>query len=77
MRSLFQIEKEASLALKGIAILLVLLRHLGYVPWSDAGGVNLFLILSGYGLTCSIGENGLKDYGIKKFHKIWLLCPGL
>lgn len=56
---------NATLELKGLAILLVILSHIGYflvddhrflVPLSNyAGvGVDLFLILSGYGLTVSL-----------------------
>ena len=66
-----------STELKGLAILMVVFSHIGYFLVSDtrflwplsiaAGvGVNLFLFLSGYGLTMS---SIAKQYSIKDFYK--------
>lgn len=52
---------------KGVAILLVIICHVGndftrlFTPLGGIGGA-ILLILSGYGLTCSYARNGLKDY---------------
>ena len=58
--------------LRGVAILLVLLGHTKIVRMGGAGGVALFLILSGYGLNCSCEQHGLKDYWRRRVQKVWL-----
>ena len=63
---------DTSQILKGIAILFVLLGHTNYYIWGGAGGVALFLILSGYGINLSCEKNGLKHYWKKRFNKVWL-----
>lgn len=70
--TVFSLDKKSLTYLKGIAILLVLLGHLQLVPWGGAGGVNLFLFLSGYGITLSAQKNGLAGYWMKKIRKVWI-----
>src|SRR3989344_1884092 len=60
----YEIDQEHTNQLKGLAILMVIFSHIGYFldssdkflyPLSVAGGVgvNIFLLLSGFGLTSS------------------------
>ncbi len=74
--SLFSLDRESVARLKGIAILLVLTGHLMLVPWGGAGGVNLFLFLSGYGVALSVQKNGLAGYWQKKIRKVWIPYVG-
>ena len=69
---LLRISPEAGLALRGIAILLVLLGHTGYIVMGGAGGVALFLMLSGFGLNLSCEKSGLRFYWNKRIRKVWL-----
>lgn len=79
--------RELSTILKGIAILLVFVCHLGgrfpvltrlATPLGGIG-VSIFLILSLYGLEKSYqkhvkaGESGLKDYWKNRFLSVWVL----
>lgn len=79
LRSFFSIELTNEL--KGMAILMVIFGHIGYILSSDdsflfpfsiaAGvGVNLFLFLSGYGLTFSTLR---KNLNVIEFYKLRLL----
>ena len=68
----FLLDKEATLLLKGCAILMVLLGHTRYIIWGGAGGVALFLLLSGYGIHTSYEQNGLKQYWKRRIQKVWL-----
>lgn len=68
----FNIEKNTTTFLKGIAILFVILGHMGYIYNAGSWGVSLFLILSGYGIFKSYQKNGLKKYFSKKIKKIFL-----
>ncbi|HDR2316178.1 acyltransferase [Enterobacter asburiae] len=73
-------------AIKGIAILLVLLGHIGFIPHAGAYGVVLFLMLSGFGLVQSYLNSGLSKFFSKRLSKviipyavitiIWLFCFG-
>lgn len=67
--------------LKGFAILLILFNHLCYYTeplpslygiWSEAGmvGVALFLIFSGYGLSISMQNKGIKGFFLKRVSRI-------
>lgn len=69
---LFNISKEATIFFKGLAIILVILGHMGYIYLAGAWGVCLFLILSGYGIDLSYIKNNNKDYFKKKINKIYL-----
>ena len=70
--ALFSLSREESGWLRGAAILLVLLGHTGYIKWGGAGGVALFLILSGYGLCVSWLERGLKGFWGRRLRQVWL-----
>lgn len=73
-----QLTKTCTEQLKGIAIILVVLQHLGTVKfnlplitYAGRWGVAVFLLLSGYGLAQSYLINGIeKDYFKKRFIKI-------
>jgi len=71
--------------LRGVAILMVIFSHVGYFLFSDhrfmyplsvAGGkgVDIFLLLSGFGLTASALKSRmiLKDFYIKRLKKIYI-----
>lgn len=57
----FQISKQQSLIIKAVAIIFVIMSHTGVFPCGGAIGVHLFLIVSGYGIYCSL-EKGTDDY---------------
>lgn len=76
---------EVTTELKGLAILLIVISHVGYFLVTDtrflwplsiaAGvGVDLFLFLSGFGLTASQLKNnlGVKDFYRKRLFKLFL-----
>lgn len=72
------ISRRESQTLKGIAILMVVVEHIGQAyhvgvvnPLGPIG-VFLFLCLSGYGITCSYYKNGLKRYFSKKIVKVYV-----
>lgn len=50
--------KHTTNNLKAVAIILVILGHLGFINKSGAWGVGIFLLLSGYGLTQSYIKSG-------------------
>ena len=64
----FQNTKE----LKGIAIMFVILGHIGIIKFTGSGawGVSIFLILSGFGLAQSFLKSGLDKYFSKKITKV-------
>ena len=82
--------KESTTAIKGFAILLVIISHIGlfgygirmFVPLGGIG-VAVFLILSGYGLMESFYRNGLKDFWKKRVlrvvipYLIWIIVYSL
>lgn len=57
-------------AIKGIAILLVMLGHVGVIPYAGAYGVVLFLMLSGFGLIQSYFTSGLEFFFSKRLSKV-------
>lgn len=65
-------DKENTTAIKGFAIICVILSHVANfwgVSWfTPLGGigVSMFLIMSGYGLTLSYKKNGLTDFWQKR-----------
>ena len=69
---LFSLDRNSSTILRGIAILYILLGHTGYFVWGGAGGVVLFLLLSGYGLDQSREKDGLRLYWNKRIRKVYL-----
>lgn len=66
------LSKEHTIAIKGLAIILVVLCHIGgasgmrYFTPLGGIGVSIFLIVSGYGLSLSYEKNGLEQYWSKK-----------
>ncbi len=69
---LFELDRDCSTILRGIAILFILLGHTNYYIWGGAGGVVLFLILSGYGLNLSCEKDGFALYWNKRLRKVYL-----
>lgn len=59
---MFVLSKNKTLIIKAIAITLVILGHWGIFEYGGSWGVGLFLIVSGYGLTCSYYNNGLDNF---------------
>lgn len=62
--------KNWSNQLKGFAIFLVMIGHLGLVWFSAAWGTSIFLLVSGFGLTQSFLRSGLSDYFNKRISKV-------
>lgn len=60
------ISEDGTQVLKGIAIILVILGHLGYLDMPGVGGVHIFLILSGYGIYCSVKKMDYISIGKRK-----------
>lgn len=71
------LSREQSTALKGFAIAIVILCHVGnhytraFTPLGGIG-VALFLALSGYGLECSYEAHGLTDFWKKRLISVFL-----
>lgn len=72
------ISKEDTQILKGLAISMVIVEHLGQVLHIGALnplgpiGVCLFLFISGYGLSCSYKKNGRNKYFSKRILKVYI-----
>lgn len=72
------ISKEDTQILKGLAISMVIVEHLGQVLHISALnplgpiGVCLFLFISGYGLSCSYKKNGRNKYFSKRVLKVYI-----
>lgn len=71
--------KDVTGIFKGIAIMMVVMGHVGQlVPFSrpftplGAIGVALFLLCSGYGIEKSYQKNGRKNYWRKRVVNVWL-----
>ncbi|MCI9259426.1 MAG: acyltransferase [Romboutsia sp.] len=58
--------KNTTNNLKAVAIILVILGHLGFINRSGAWGVGIFLLLSGYGLTQSYVKSGIIGFFKKR-----------
>lgn len=58
--------------IKAIAILFVLFGHTQQILWGGAGGVAMFLIVSGYGIAESYMNKGLALYWNKRIKGVWL-----
>lgn len=63
------LSRDNTTVMRGIAILMVVIHHLSLwfgtnilTSWGG-GGVAIFMILSGYGLTMSFQKSGVKDSG--------------
>ena len=70
IESFFSMDREQGLFLRGLAILMILLLHTGYL--FGEGGVVLFLIISGYGIELSTAKNGTAHFLRKRIIKVWL-----
>lgn len=72
------ISKEVSKGIKGLAIIMVIISHIGIaykvniLYYLGPIGVTWFLFLSGYGLTKSYEKNGLNGYFQKRFKKVMM-----
>lgn len=92
MHGSISLSKERSAELKGVAILTVIFAHIGYYLTTDTSflsplsisagvGVNVFLFLSGYGLTHSALQHhdGILGFYKKRLSKIfiplWIILP--
>lgn len=70
--------KKHTTLVKGLAILLVVLTHMGgrfgirYLTPLGGIGVAMFLICSGFGLNESYKTNGLSNYWGKKIKSVWI-----
>ena len=67
---LFELNKGQSMQLRGIAIVIVMLAHMRIVK-NGSGGVALFLVLSGYGITSSYYVKGINRYWKKKIQNVY------
>lgn len=82
--NVLEINRISSEYLRGLAIVFVVLGHIlggtfGVIDEHTTsllgiGGVNIFLLLSGYGLYCSYRKNGVqgKKYWDKKIEKVFI-----
>lgn len=66
----FFLSKTNTDQLKGVAILLVILGHMGIISYAGAYGVGIFLVLSGFGLTQSYLKSGTENFIRKRINKI-------
>lgn len=67
----FEMSKQQSLLLKAIAIIFVIMSHTGMFPCGGAIGVHLFLIISGYGIYCSLEKN-VEGYWHRRIESVYL-----
>ena len=72
----FVLSKEKTRILKGVAILFVLLGHMGILDGAGTWGVHIFVFLSGYGLLCSAEKTELANYWKKRIGNVYIpyLC---
>ena len=63
-------DRDHTIELKGVAILLVMLGHVNVIPHAGAYGVALFLMLSGFGLVQSYIKSGLDSFFSKRLSKV-------
>ncbi|WP_408071432.1 acyltransferase family protein [Butyrivibrio sp. JL13D10] len=66
-----ELSKLQSTILKAVAIIFVIMSHTGTFPSGGAVGVHLFLIVSGYGIYCSL-EKGSDNYWRKRIQSVYL-----
>lgn len=68
----FNITRQETLFIKGIAILFVILSHMGLFDCGGTIGVHLFLIVSGYGIYCSYKKNGNDSYWKRRISSVYM-----
>lgn len=76
----FRLNKDCTLYLKGIAIILVIISHMiqrelfdiPFLEWGGQMGVTIFLLLSGYGLAKSYQEKGLNNFFYKRICSVFV-----
>lgn len=66
------ISRQETLFIKGIAILFVILSHMGLFDCGGVIGVHLFLIVSGYGICCSYENNGKTSYWKRRISSVYM-----
>ena len=66
-----ELNKLQSTIIKAVAIIFVIMSHTGVFPCGGAIGVHLFLIVSGYGIYCSL-EKGSDNYWRKRIKSVYL-----
>lgn len=71
-QSIISLDKTKTIFLKGLAILLVIIGHMGYIYRGGAWGASLFLMLSGYGIFQSYINDNNNKYFQKKIVKVYL-----
>ena len=67
----WNISKEQSSFIKGIAIIEVIFGHCGLVECGGAIGVDLFLLISGYGIYLSYTKTDGNRYWIKRVESVY------
>lgn len=78
LKNIEPLSKNTTDVCKGIAILIIMLSHIGnefgvrYLTPLGSLGVGIFLCLSAYGLEISTHKSGLKGYWIKRILTAWL-----
>lgn len=78
---IMELTKDITKELKGIAIILVIIGHLNFIRYVNIlpksiyniadWGVAAFLLMSGFGLASSYLKNGLNNYFLKRFSKVY------
>lgn len=66
------ISKQETLFIKGMAILFVILSHMGLFDCGGVIGVHLFLIISGYGIYCSYEKHGKLSYWKRRVSSVYI-----
>ena len=66
-----ELSKLQSTILKAVAIIFVIMSHTGIFPCGGAIGVHLFLVVSGYGIYCSL-EKESDNYWKKRIKSVYL-----
>ncbi len=72
---LIDLKKDETAYLKGIAILLVLMGHLGMIWRGGAWGVNIFLFVSGFGQLKAFRERNLEYFWTRKARIYFTYIP--
>lgn len=69
---ILKLSKESTMELKGIAILFVILGHMGYQGVLGVVGVHIFLVVSGYGIYYSFKRNGFENFWNKRILSVYV-----